>query len=207
LLYKPPPLHEVWLDETGCCQGKEDLLRQRCRKEDLIHARCRETCDRAGPTPCLPTPVTDDVPNGAAISDDDSVDSSVYSQHSEPKGEFRDDDGGFVHIPQPLPAPNIVNEGAGLNIIPEGDDLVNAPEGAAIPPASNIGTRRNCGCARQYPPAKWISGADGKMERVNLSELNSLTAMDAHERPLFIELRGTVVSRRIFFHSQSLIAR
>ena len=28
LIYKPPPLHEVWLDETGRRQGKEDLLRQ-----------------------------------------------------------------------------------------------------------------------------------------------------------------------------------
>ncbi len=26
LVYKPPPLHEVWLDEAGCHQGKEDLL-------------------------------------------------------------------------------------------------------------------------------------------------------------------------------------
>jgi hypothetical protein len=37
--------------------------------------------------------------------------------------------------------------------------------------------------------------------------VNSLTAMGAHERPLFIELRGTVVSCQIFIHSQSLIAR
>ncbi len=27
LIYKPPPLHKVWLDETGRRQGKEDLLR------------------------------------------------------------------------------------------------------------------------------------------------------------------------------------
>jgi hypothetical protein len=26
LVYKPPPLHEVWLDEAGRHQGKEDLL-------------------------------------------------------------------------------------------------------------------------------------------------------------------------------------
>jgi hypothetical protein len=38
-------------------------------------------------------------------------------------------------------------------------------------------------------------------------DVNSLTAMDAHERPLFIERRGTVVSRRVFIRSQSLIAR
>ncbi len=29
LIYKPPTLHEVWLNETGRCQGKEDLLWQR----------------------------------------------------------------------------------------------------------------------------------------------------------------------------------
>jgi len=32
--------------------------------------------------------------------------------------------------------------------------------------------------------------------------LNSLTAIDAHERQSFNELRGTVVSRRIFIRSQ-----
>jgi hypothetical protein len=36
--------------------------------------------------------------------------------------------------------------------------------------------------------------------------LNSLPAIDAHERQLLNELRGTVVSRRIFIRSQSLIA-
>ena len=34
-----------------------------------------------------------------------------------------------------------------------------------------------------------------------------LTAIDAHERQCFNKLRGTVVSRRIFIRSQSLIAR
>jgi len=37
--------------------------------------------------------------------------------------------------------------------------------------------------------------------------INSLTAIDAHERQRFNELRGTVVSRRFFIRSQSLIAR
>ncbi len=41
------------------------------------------------------------------------------------------------------------------------------------------------------------------------SSHNSLTAMGAHGRPLllFNELQGSVVSRRVFIHSQSLIAR
>jgi hypothetical protein len=45
-----------------------------------------------GPTPLLPTPAKDIVPEGAPISNDDSVVSSVYSQHSESEGEFRDND-------------------------------------------------------------------------------------------------------------------
>ena len=36
--------------------------------------------------------------------------------------------------------------------------------------------------------------------------VNSLTPMGAHERQLFNGLRGTVVSRRVFIRSQSLIA-
>ncbi len=41
------------------------------------------------------------------------------------------------------------------------------------------------------------------------SFLNSLTAIDGHDRQRFNKLRGTgtVVSRRVFIHSQSLIAR
>ncbi len=66
----------------------------------------------------MPTPVTDNVFTFAAISDDDSMDSLVC-KHSESKEEFRDDDYGFIHIPQPLLALKIVNEGAGLSIIPD----------------------------------------------------------------------------------------
>ncbi len=87
-----------------------------------MHSQKRETHKRMGPTPVLPTPVKDVVPEGAP--DDDSVASSVYSVHSEPEGEFWDDFvyDGFVHVPEPPPAPNILHEGAGLNVIPEGDD-------------------------------------------------------------------------------------
>jgi hypothetical protein len=87
-----------------------------------MHAQCKETRQRMGPTPLLPTPAKDIVPEGAPISDNDSVVLSTYSQHSEPDGEFRDDDDydSFVHICEPPLAPNIVNEGAGPNLVPEG---------------------------------------------------------------------------------------
>ncbi len=85
LVYKPPPLHKVWLDEAGRRQGKEDLLRQRCRNEDLMCAQRKETQECMGPTLLLSTPAKDIVPEGAPISDNDSVVSSVYSKHSEPE--------------------------------------------------------------------------------------------------------------------------
>ncbi len=87
------------------------------------------------------------------------------------------------------------------NIIPEGDDPANAPEGDAIPPAPNIGKRKNCGCARQYPPSKWICGADGKMERVNLSELKEQKAMGKLNRDIFALTFG---SRQIPPYAQTM---
>jgi hypothetical protein len=106
-----------------------------------MHAQCKETRARMGPTLLLPARAKDIIPEGAPISDNDSVVSSVYSQHSEPEGEFRDDDNynGFVHIPHTPLAPNIKNGGAGLNLVPEGDKSIQAHEGAAVTPAPNIG--------------------------------------------------------------------
>jgi hypothetical protein len=149
-------------------------------------AQRKDTHERAGPTPGLTPPDAGGFPNATAISDDDSVDSLVGSQHSEPEGEFRSDyDGdGFVHIPQPPPAPNIINEGAGQTIVPEVDTLVQAPEGAAVPPAPNIG-RGTCSCACQHSPASWICGAGGKLECVNLSELKRQKAMGKLNRDIF----------------------
>ncbi len=74
LIYKPPLLHEVWLNEAGSHKGKEVLLQQRCRNEDLMHAQHQVTCERAGPTPGLTPPVAGSFPDAVAISDDDSVD-------------------------------------------------------------------------------------------------------------------------------------
>jgi hypothetical protein len=82
------------------------------------------------------------------------------------------------------------NEGAGPNIVPEGDTLMQAPEGAAVPPAPNIG-RRTCSRAPQHPPALWICYADGKLERVNLSELRQQKAMEKLNRDIFALTFGT----------------
>jgi hypothetical protein len=60
----------------------------------------------------------DSVPK-RVTTDNESMDSSDCSQHSEPEGKFRDDNEGFIHIPQPLPAPIILNRVGGLSFIPE----------------------------------------------------------------------------------------
>jgi hypothetical protein len=164
LIYTPPPLHNVWLDETGHHQGKKDLLWQHCHNEDLMRAQRWNVRETIGHTPTL-TSMVDPVPDRAAISDDESVASSVCSQNSEPEGDYvddYDDDDGFVHILNLPPAPNIVNEGAGPNIVPEGDDSIQASEGVSVPPVPNI--CQNHGKARQNPPGRWIRGADGRME-------------------------------------------
>jgi hypothetical protein len=76
LIYTPPPLHDVWLDETGRRQGKEDLLRQCRRNEDLMRAQRRNVREMIGRTPTLPS-VVDPVPDCAVVLDDESVASSV----------------------------------------------------------------------------------------------------------------------------------
>jgi hypothetical protein len=82
------------------------------------------------------------------------------------------------------------NEGAGPNIIPEGDPPVYAPEGVAIHHAPNISTR-TCWRAHQYSPVKWMRGADGKLECVNLSELKQQKAMGKLNQDIFALTFGT----------------
>ena len=66
-----------------------------------MHAQHQDTHERAGPTPGLTPPVASSFPNAVTISDDDSVDSSVCSQHLQPEGEFRDDYDGNISFTFP----------------------------------------------------------------------------------------------------------
>jgi len=56
-------------------------------------------------------------------------------------------------------------------------------------------------------PYASIEGSVGGAVVVVTFSFNSLTSIDGHDRQYFNELRSTVVSRRIFIRSQSLIAR
>jgi len=79
IIYQPPPLHEVWLDEAGCRQGNEDRIHQCHRNENLIRGRIC-AIQKIIPKP-IATDLDDvgDVPGVAPISDNGSVDSLLFS--------------------------------------------------------------------------------------------------------------------------------
>jgi hypothetical protein len=60
-IYRPPPLHEAWLDEAGRRQGNEDHIRQRRRNEDLM--RDRNHAVRKS----IPPPVATDVDDAGEV--------------------------------------------------------------------------------------------------------------------------------------------
>ncbi len=103
-----------------------------------------------------------EVPGVAPISDDGSVDSSLLSHASESEGDIwgnnnYDDDASNAHEGANLVPPDFDgNEG----VYPT-PNITQAPgEGAH---------QRTRGKAKEYPPAVWRHGANGKMERASLS--------------------------------------
>jgi hypothetical protein len=106
IIYQPPPLHEVWLDEAGRRQGSENRIRLRCHNDDLMRERNRAV------QWLITTPVTTGLvpvndPNLLPISEDGSVDSSLYTRDSESEGGIWDNY--------------------------DDDNVSNAPEGAVVP--------------------------------------------------------------------------
>ncbi len=120
IIYRPPPLHEVWLDEAGRRQGNGDRIRQRRRNEDLMRD-CNWAVKKSIPPP-VATDVDDagEVPGVAPISDDGSVDSSLLSHASESEGDIwgnnnYDDDASNAHEGANLVPPDFNgNEGVQL---------------------------------------------------------------------------------------------
>ncbi len=161
IIYRPPPLHEVWLDEAGCRQGNEDRIHQRRRNEDRM---CDRNCAvRKSISPPVATDVDDagKVPGVAPISDDGSVDPSLFIRASESEGDIwgnnnYDDDASNAHERANLVPPDF-NGNEGVQPTP---NIAQAPE---------VAHQRTCGKAKEHPPAVWRRGADGKMERVSLS--------------------------------------
>jgi hypothetical protein len=144
LVYRPPPLDDVWLDEPARRDRREALKEQRGRQER------REQRQRAKLPDIIPlNRKADPPPEGVPISDDDS---SSIGDDSESEGEIR----GYES--------DDIDFGAQDVHTPEGGDGDDASEGAPPPTPAPRKTR---GKARQYSPAKWRRGPDGKMRRVD----------------------------------------
>jgi hypothetical protein len=135
IIYQPPPLHEVWLDEAGRRQGNEDCICQRRRNDDLMCERNRAV-QRVITTPVNTGPVPDNDPNLLPISEDGSVDSSLYTRDSESEGgtwDNHDDD-------------NVSNAPEGAQLIPPDVDDNNDNNRTPIigsPVGSPIGRRND----------------------------------------------------------------
>jgi hypothetical protein len=161
IIYRPPPLHEVWLNEAGRRQGNKDRILQHPRNEDRMRDRNRAVTKSIPPLVATNVDDAGEVPGVAPISDNGSVDSSLFSRASESEGGIwgsnnYDDDASNAHEGANLVPPNF-NGNEGVQPTP---NIAQAPEGAH---------RRTLGKAKEHPPAVWHRGADGKMERVSLS--------------------------------------
>ncbi len=115
LVFKPPPLDEVWLDAEGREQSKIELRKQCKRNEDLMRNHEVTTKDMA-PTPATQGGHVPDIllPDGALISDDD--DSFISNTESEGGfgGANADDNGSEGAIPnQGAQGPNFAVDGKG----------------------------------------------------------------------------------------------
>jgi hypothetical protein len=134
---------------------------------------------QAVPTPVTIVNNTDDDPDMLPIFDDDSVDSSLYSQDSESEGgiwdnQYNDDISIAPEGAQLIPPDDdgnralLVGSPVGRNVGPECEAARPAPNIVPAPIQAPEGaTRQQCG--KQYPPAVWRRGADGKMKRIAMS--------------------------------------
>ena len=131
IIYRPPPLHEVWLDEAGRHHGNEDCICLCRQNEDLM--RDRNCAVWKSISPPVVTDVDDAgyVPGVAPISDNGSVDSSLFSRASESEGDIwgnnkYDDDASNAHEGANLVPPDF-NGNEGVQLTP---NITPAPEGA-----------------------------------------------------------------------------
>jgi hypothetical protein len=167
LVYRPPPLHEVWLDESERREKREQIDQQRRRWEEQTKKEVKKLpnyipdVDDGGP-PDEPPPLGIPI-----VDDDDDDDSLVVPRPSEPEGDDIDfghdgNDSGNDLVIDEAPAPNI------------------APEGA--PPTTR---RRTRGKAKDYGPPKWTRDEDGGPLRRTAYYDHTFSARDISTDPSY----------------------
>jgi hypothetical protein len=175
LVYCPPPLDEVWLDDEDRRQKRDKLCRQQARNDARIRNRERSARETVN-TPVTPVSIGD----GAVISDSED-DSSVESMISESEGDvggndnFNDND----NLPTPMQVPEgDLPSAPNINDGPRRSTREKKPIDRFVPGAKNI--RDSC------PNYVWKSGVNGSLERLNLWTFRqSLTKLDKLNRDIF----------------------
>ena len=77
LLYKPPPLDEVWLSEPERQERRDALKKQRCRRDVFERQRATDSLKDAPSSPV-------DFPPGLVVSDDESSNDESDDGHPLP---------------------------------------------------------------------------------------------------------------------------
>ncbi len=139
LFTSPPFLHEVWLNEAGRRQGNKDHIQQRRQNGDLMHD-CNQAVQQIIPPPVTTDKDAIDNPSMLPVSDDGSIDSSLYSQDSESErgiwdNQYNDDVSMAPEGAQLIPPDDDGNR-APLVGLPVGRNI--GPKREAAPPAPNI---------------------------------------------------------------------
>ncbi len=184
IIYQPPPLHKVWLNEAGRREGNKDRL-CKCHRNDNLMSDCNHAVKKVIPTPVATDNLdNDNAPDVTQISDDSSVDSLLFSCDLESEGGIQDNtnnndvsftpEGGNQNV---IP-PN--NKGirapvAGLPINCDNEGVNPLPNNVPDPNPAPEGARHQRGKAKQYLPAIWQCSADGKLKWFHLALFNRNT--------------------------------
>ena len=177
LIYQPPPLHQVWLDEPERRDRDHKLRKQRARRHDIELERRNAIPLEAPPPATKPTRHPTPLPDLGVVSDDDSSlssnDSFSPNDINESEGEKWADHPSVILNPQPIP--QIENEHEHSTTLPQPpmvippEDLSNAPEGAVPVPAESRPIRRRS--RRQHGDPRWTRDADGRLKRIDFANM------------------------------------
>jgi len=223
LVYSPPPLDDIWLEEEARREKRasKDRIADRRRRMKLQDQRVEERIiNQPPPQPVTvprnkktSTPTVDDddgsVPelvSNSDNSDNDSVqsdDSCVIGLPQESEGDNLDTNGGWVDhptiiVPEDETDPSLDPEGAIDN-----DDLAREQAAADVNQPSPVQSRRQRRRRIQYPPKKWSRDSNGRLRRDTTGSVHYFGKMTEAE---FYAYKGTMVQLERRKHAVSLCA-
>ena len=129
-IYQPPPLDDVWLDESGRHERKDYLVEQKQRNSDRVCRNEERICSEIDVIPLNTSDSDFPFQSGPVISEDDVSDDSFVRPHSESEGDFgRHHDSPFANNGDDL-LDNSTLEGVTPSLSPEGATPIYSLDGA-----------------------------------------------------------------------------